>query len=403
MSNKPADDEQPASVAPSVTRLVILGLITRIITDSGVQAFFPFLGIIAQGINTSEARLGQLISLRSSTGLLAPLFGILADRRGYRLVMSLGLALAGFGYLVIAASPNWPILAIGMFMAGIGTFAFAPNLSAYLSARLPFHRRSRGLGVVEYAWAFAGILGLSLMGQLIAVTSWRVPFVILGVALLVMGVVYRQLPSAREQRTALPRPDSRGRLAHFLDLGPNRRSAWAVLAAGLFIAMTGFTFILTYGIWLQKEYQLDAAGLGRAALILGICDIIGSGLVSLIGDRLGKRRSVLVGTIGTFLGLLFLPWINSSLIGAITGLFVVRGFFEFSIVSNAVLQSEQVPGQRGKILTLGTASTLLGSTLIGFTAVTLYNVYGVLGITVSAIITDVIAFALIFFFARESG
>ncbi len=401
MSGSETAESRPDTQAPSLNRLITIGVLTRVITDTGVQIFFPFLGIIAAGIGVSDVLLGRLVSLRASTGLLSPVFGILADRRGYRRVMSLGLMAAGAGYQLISASQSWPILAAGMLIAGLGTFAFVPNLSAYLSARLPFHRRSRGLGIIEYAWALAGLVGLSLMGQVIAVTSWRVPFVILGAGLGLAGLYYRRLPSTGA-RPAEKAAGSSG-LAPFFDLGQNRRSAWAVLGAGAFIAMAGFSIILTYGIWLQKEYQLDAAALGRVAFILGLCDITGSGLVSLYGDRLGKRRSVLIGAFLTLAGLLALPPLNLSLFWAVTGLFLARGAFEFTIVSNAVLLSEQVPAQRGKVMTLGTASTLLGSTIVGFTAVPLFETFGIRGVSFGAAAAILAAYLLIALLGRESG
>lgn len=399
--NTPAGGNQPAE--PSVRRLILLGLLTRTLTDSGVQAFFPFLGIIAAGLGVSEALLGRLVALRASTGLLAPLFGVLADRHGYRRVMSLALGAAGLGYLIVAAGQSWPITAAGMVLAGLGTFAFVPNLSAYLSARLPFHRRSRGLGIVEYAWALAGILGLSLIGLLIEWTSWRLPFSLLGLAFLLAALFYRRLPSTGIERREEKKEEAGRRLVRFFDLGRNRRSTWAVLAGSFFVAIGGFTLILTFGIWLQREYQLGAGELGTVALIMGICDLTGSGLVSLIGDRLGKRRSVLLGTGLAVAGLLLLPQLNVSLPAAVAGLFLARGAFEFTIVSNQILLSEQVPSQRGKVLTLGAAATMLGSTLVGFTAVPTFDRFGIAGISLSGAAAIAVAFALFFFLARESG
>ena len=106
------------------------------------------------------------------------------DRYGYRLVMRLGLFLAGLGLLVVGSSSGYFLAMIGMMLMGLGSFSFIPALQAYLSNRLPYERRARGLGVVEYAWALAGILGLLGAGALIERTSWRVPFWIIGVLLI---------------------------------------------------------------------------------------------------------------------------------------------------------------------------------------------------------------------------
>ena len=89
----------------SVTRLLGIGLATRLVVDTGVQIFFPFLPIIAQGMGLSTVVLGRLVSLRSLTGLFSPLFGTMADQRGYRFTMRLSLLLAGVGFCAIGLSP----------------------------------------------------------------------------------------------------------------------------------------------------------------------------------------------------------------------------------------------------------------------------------------------------------
>lgn len=356
----------------SVSRLLAIGLTTRLLLDTGIQLFFPFLPTIADGLNTTAVVLGRLVSVRSSTGLLSPLFGVLADRRGYRPVMRLGLLLAGIGYLLVGVSSNLWTAAVGMFLAGVGTFAFVPTIQAYLSARLPYHRRARGIGVLEYAWALAGILGLSLIGLLIEATSWRVPLYLIGGGLLATAVLYSALPSAQTQpvQTASRSTQTRfspRRLRAFFQLGSNQRSAWMVIAGQGLIMGAAMHLFINYGSWLEADYALSPGALGRVALILGVADLGGSGLVSLAVDWFGKRRSVFVGTAVAAAGFLLLPWLNTSLATAVVGLVLVRFAFEFSVVSNMALLSEQSPTMRGKLMTLGAASALLGSTIAGLT------------------------------------
>lgn len=384
------------------SRLIFIAVVTRVFIDTSVQIFFPYLGFIAQGVNTSERLLSRLIGLRSFTGLLSPIFGNIADRHGYRLVMSGGLLASGVGYLIVAASSSWPVMAAGLFLAGIGTFAFGPNLSAYLSGQLPFHLRSRGLGMVEYAWALAGILGLSLIGWLIELTNWRVPFVILGVVLLIASGLYQLLPAAESRSQQRKKPASSS-ITSFFDMGHNARSTWSVMAAGFCIGIAGFSLLISHGVWLQNTFGLSAGNLGVVAFFLGLSDLLGSGLVSLIGDRLGKRRSVLIGSTLGLIGYLMLPLFETTLIMAVIGIFIARSSFEFSIVGNMILLSEQAPDRRGKALTLGASFSLLGSVLASFLAVELLNMFGILGISLFGASTFTAAIFLTRAFVRESA
>lgn len=401
-------DNQPSPAAPRPAedkfpgRLIFIAVITRTFIDTSVQIFFPFLGFIAQGANTSEQLLSRLVGLRALTGLLSPVFGNIADRHGYRLVMSFGLFSAAIGYIIVGLSRSWQVLAIGLFFAGVGTFAFGPNLSAYLSGLLPFRWRSRGLGMVEYAWALAGILGLSGIGWLIEWTSWRVPFYLLGGILLAASALYQLLPATEAVRVSRP-PTGRFWVNDFFDLGPNARSAWAVMLTGMGIGIAGFSLLLTHGVWLQKSFGLSPGELGGVAFFLGISDLAGSGMVSLVGDRLGKRRSVLFGSAISAAGFLVLPLFGATLISAVVGIFIARSLFEFAIVSNMVLLTEQAPDQRGKVLTLGSAIGLLGSVFSSFFAIDLFNAYGIGGVGTVGAVTLLAAAGLVLFAARESA
>ncbi|MFO7537807.1 MAG: MFS transporter [Chloroflexota bacterium] len=406
----------------SVRRLIAVGVITRLITDTAVQFFFPFLPIIAQGLNTSSITIGRLISLRSLMGMASPLFGVLADRRGYRFVMRLGLLGAGLGYLVVGLSQSIWQAALGMALAGLGTFSFVPTLVAYLSSRLSYSRRGLGLGILEYAWAIAGIGGLFLMGLLIEATSWREPLLLLAVGLLLAAWFYGRLPAhsgktggktggrtapsseGRSQtvsRSAAMAPTRMVRLRYFFDLGQNGRSAWFSIVANGLIMFGAMNFFINYGSWLQADYGLGAAALGRVALILGVADLVGSILVSAAVDRLGKRRSVIGGAGLAGLSFLSLPLLNVALIPVLTGLLIARFAFEFAFVSNLALMSEQIPSQRGKMLSIGAAFALMGTTIAGLVGPLLLEQTGLVGLTTLCGVCMLLVAGLLWWGVRE--
>ncbi|MCA9928058.1 MAG: MFS transporter [Anaerolineales bacterium] len=386
MTNSTAPPQENIDTPESVNRLIGIGLLTRLLTDTGIQIFFPFLPNIASGLGISAIAMGRLVSLRSSTGLLSPLFGSLADRQGYRITMRLGLLMSAVGYGAIAFSTNLWMAAVGMFLAGTGTFAFAPTMQAYLSMKLPYHRRARGIGILEYAWALSGILGLYLVGLLIEATNWRVPLYIISGGLLITAVWYSRLPAADVRHSSDTKTAAVGKLPSwpqiraFFELGENGRSAWAALISQGLIMFSAMHLFINYGSWLAADYQLTPARLGWVALILGIADLCASVLVSLFADRLGKRHSVLIGVIIATVGFAVLPLMNVGLETAVIGLILVRFSFEFSVVSNMAVLSEQVPAQRGKMMTLGAAFALLGSTLAGFTGPLAYARIGIWGL-----------------------
>ena len=155
----------------SFLRLISTSIVAKLLVDINTQIFSPFLPIIAAGLGIDVITMGRLLGLRSAVGLLSPFFGTLADRRGYRLVIRMGLLLTALGMFLVASSYQLWMVAAGMVAAGLGVSSFIPTLQAYVSARLPYDQRARALGMVEYSWAITGIVGLSLIGFCLAARS----------------------------------------------------------------------------------------------------------------------------------------------------------------------------------------------------------------------------------------
>ncbi len=369
--------------------LMALGITTRLLVDTVAQIFNPFLTIFALGLGVNVVTLGRLLSLRSIMGLSVPFIGAMADRHGYRRMMRLMLLFIIAGLLFLGSSTGLLLAVPGILMMGIGLAGFVPTLHAYLSARLPYAKRARGLGMLEYSWALAGIIGLYAMGQLIAISNWRVPLFVLATGLAVMWVALRALPLTRPLASDDPAlvptvelvNNPAKRLRTFFHLGQRARSTYAAIIANMLLFFAGVQLFIVHGAWLNLEYGLGAAALGTVALILGCFDLMASISVSLFTDRVGKLRSVMLGTGGVMVGYAMLPFFNQSLFGAVLGIALTRACFEFGIVSQISLISEQVPAQRGKIISLAAAFVFVGDTIANLIGPWLYATQGVAGLS----------------------
>lgn len=405
----------PSTSSPSgsvsLRRLLSLAVGARIFNDTGIQIFGPYLATIASGLGMSIVSLGALNSLRSLMGLAAPITGSIADSIGYRTTMRALLLLSAAGSLAFALSPNLPVAVAGILVMGLGLFSFAPVLQAYMSAQIPYHRRSRGLGIVEYGWALAGILGLSLSGLLIDRFGWRAPFLAISAGLLVAFFIFGAFPrtptaNARPQTTATtavlqwrrwPR-----RLRVLVQLESNARSAWAAMLVNTLNVFAASNISFIYGVWLGREYNVTATQLGLVALFLGLAELSGSVLVSLVGDRLGKYRSILGSSIIAITAYLLLPLLDAIVASAtwvailplIVGLVIARFLFEISIVSSISLLSEQVPAQRGKVLALASAMVTSGVAASSVVGPLSYTAWGITGPSLIAAACALIAVIL---------
>lgn len=410
----------PEQVAPARYRLasfpllLTVSVLTRLLVNTANQLFNPFLTIIAAGLGVDVITLGQLLGLRSSMAVFAPLFGSLADRWGYRLIMRLELAIGIGGLLLVGSSTHFWMTVLGMVLLGIGFYAFVPTLRAYLAEQLPYNRRARGFGILEYSWALSGIVGLFVMGQVIAMAGWRAPFYGVAAGLVVAWFVFAELPptgrSSQVTELTAARHSSGWfggwsrmgeRLRQFFTLAENRRSAWGAILAGT-VANFGMLHIaVIYGGWLATDYGLSAEQLGTVALVIGCADLCGSGLASIVADRLGKRRGVLLGWLGALLVTALLPWLNESLIWAVAALVLLRASSEFGIICHMSLVSGQSTTQRGKVMTLAFAVSIVGGTLASFTGPPAYTAYGVWGLGPVAALALAVAIGMMFIWVKE--
>lgn len=410
----------------SFTRLITTSVGIRLFMDTGVQFFNPFLPIIAAGMRVDAVTLGRLVALRSLVGLVAPFIGSLADRYGFRLIMRMSLLVGGVGAAITGISNSILIAAIGMAVWGIGLAGFTPTIQAYISSRLPYSKRARGIGILEYSWALAGIVGLFATGYLIeyvdslGYAGWRAPFFIFAISMWISAIIIGTFPSAnnptteasntladaarqapKEQHQTKTLLSTSKRLSHFFNLGPSARSTYATILGVMLLYFGAMQLLITHGLWLRTEYGLEPIQLGTVAFVLGFSDLFGSGLVSFVTDRIGKKRSVLLGTIGMLVGLFFMPRLNTSLVAAIGIIWFTRASFEFAIVSSIPLLSEQTPEQRGKVMTLGAAANLLSATIASVTGPWLYLSQGVMGFTSTSAFFAVLAISIIWRYVKE--
>ena len=392
-----------------IAYLLLLGVSAKLLIDTSIQLYNPFLTIIAAGVGISAVSLGGLVALRSLMGLSAPLIGTIADRIGYRKIMQISLFLSGLGMLMAGLSKNLILFAAAIIITGIGQAGYTPNLHAYLSAKLPYEKRARGIGIIEYSWALAGIAGLFATGYLIDEFSWRAPFILLGILLILVSFIYFTLPANHLEEKGKPAKTiinisnipMRKRIKNFLNLGSNARSAWGTIiiqGLNLFAIMH---IMIIHGGWLGEEYGLSPSRLGGIALIFGIADLIASIFVSIAVDRIGKKKSVAIGVAGMTLGFVMMPFFNTGLYLAISGLILPRIFFEFATVSNLALLSEQVPEQRGKVMSLSTTFGLVGITIASALGPVSYYSRGVSGLAAVSFAAGIISFIIIILAVKD--
>jgi predicted MFS family arabinose efflux permease len=174
-------DLQLASAPPPLAGaaagvLLAITFATSVAVVSGASMLYPVLPVLAADLAVEEARIGlAMVAYTAPAIVLAPLFGILADLRGRRWVLILGLAVFGLAGGAAAAAPSYDWLLAARALQGVGMSAITPLTIALISDLLPEDKELRGQGY-KVAIDRVAMIVLPLLGGMLAVWSWRAAF-----------------------------------------------------------------------------------------------------------------------------------------------------------------------------------------------------------------------------------
>jgi predicted MFS family arabinose efflux permease len=218
------------------------------------------------------------------------------------------------------------------------------------------------MGLVELSWSTAWLLGVPASGFLMERWGWRVPWGLLAV-LGAGGLLLTRLglpPKPRQNETVSGAQFVSVVLAAWRCL-LRRRRVQALLSSSLLLTLALDTPFIVYGVWLESSFGLGLGVLGLASIVVGVAEAAGEFGTTAFTDRLGKRRSVLLGLLGLAGSLLLLPWLaRLGLIPALTGVALMMLTFEFALVSVLPLASELVPDARASLLAFNATAFSVG-------------------------------------------
>ena len=158
---------------------LVIFMFVRTVLNTMHRMVYPFLAVFARGLGVDITTLSFVITARSFVGMFAPVFGSVADQRGRKFGMLAGIILFTSGMASVAICPSFITFSIAILLTILGKYLFDPSMQAYIGDRVPYERRGTALAVTEAAWSLSFILGVPLMGYMIATYGWSAPFPIL--------------------------------------------------------------------------------------------------------------------------------------------------------------------------------------------------------------------------------
>lgn len=367
---------------------------TRTVLNTNYRMLYPFLPVFARALGVDLESMALVVTARQTLGILAPGVGSLADTRGRKWAMLVGLGLFSVGLLVIPLHPTYAVVLVALVIAMAGKLMFDPAMQAYLGDRVAYTQRGLAMALTELNWSGAGLIGVPLVGWLIASRGWVAPFPILGLlGLSAAGLLWVLIPA--DPPASISPPTLMVGFRRVVVHGP----AMAGLAVSLLVTVANESVNIIYGAWLEGSFGLQVAALGAASAVIGLAELGGEGFSAALSDRIGKRRLVGLAIGANILAALGMPLLGTSLPGALLSLFLFYLTFEIVIVASIPMMSEILPSARATVMAANVAALSVGRAFGAVAGPPLLHL-GLPANTLVTAILDLAALAMLILFVR---
>ena len=380
-----------SSFRPEVRRALPVILALKFAGNIASRMLFPFLPAITKGTGLSEQAMGVIVFGRDLTGLAATEIGRRTVTFGNRRSMLLGASGLCAGLFLAALGPVG--IVIGLIVFGFGRVTMQIGIQSWIGDEVPFERRARASGLIETTWAAAAFIGIPVTGVLIEAFGWRAAFLLPAVLCLLTVTALLRNESLRSSGGPAESPvDVPASSAPKVQWTTNMRAT--ILTPAILQGAAIFLFF-GHGFWLEDTYDFDASAIGFAVVAVGAAELVASLGSSAITDRIGKRVSILAGTMIMTLGTVVLGLVDRPPLVIGLGLLVVIFFgFEFAIVSTIPLIAELSPNARAHLIGYAVGTTTVAKALAGLASGFLFGWNGFGALIVASVIASVSAFAL---------
>uniref|UniRef100_UPI00333F30BF MFS transporter n=1 Tax=Castellaniella defragrans TaxID=75697 RepID=UPI00333F30BF len=254
-----------------------------------------------------NAQITGVIALRELiAGMTAPLVGWWVDRRGPRIVMTIGAILVGLSLSMVSfAQTFWQFALIFGVIGGIGVAGLSNAMVFPLIAKWFSAQRGRATGLVSAGANLGGILLSPIIIWLLSISDWRSSWFILGFLPILILVplaifVLRREPSDMGLLPFGEKPGDPADPAPAQDALPDLTLAEAMRSPGFWFLMVGWNlcdFVLK-GALLHKIPAAESLGFstvqaGGVVLTYGVFAILGKLLTGFIADHCSTKLIIL--------------------------------------------------------------------------------------------------------------
>jgi FSR family fosmidomycin resistance protein-like MFS transporter len=253
------------------------------------------------GLDYAAVGLLRALYVGSMAGFQIPA-GSIAQRFGGPLVLGLGTALAGIGYLIAGASAGFAMLLGALVIGGLGSGVQHPIAANLVSQAFPGTRSRQALAGYNFSGDLGKMAFPAATAWLLTLMNWRAATTVIGIVGLIAAVAIlaaRGLPGrATEVAIAADSPDAAAP-------APSGRGFPLLLSIAMIDSATRMGF-LTFLPFLLKLKGAGLTEIGLALTLIFTGGACGKLVCGWLGARVGVVRATWITEGATAAGILAL-------------------------------------------------------------------------------------------------
>jgi MFS family permease len=316
-------------ISPDRSRALSLVYAASISLMMGVNFIQPALPALTVPFGVSDSALSLIMTLFTAPAIvLSPIFGIIADLYGRRLLLAGGLMIFGIFGAAMAFAPSFGWLLAFRTLQGVGFSAVIPLTIVLIGDLLEGEQEIGGQGLKVFLDRI-GYMVFPPLGGLLASIAWFWPFVFYVLTIPVGFAALLWMPETKGK------DNSDGTLAYLGDMLRLTRHPRLVIAfsAGFLRFFLDYGFLTYFPLFLVRTHGISTAMAG----ILYVFFSIGAMITASQAGRIAAGRDKA--------NILFLAFVISgaavALVPTVPGLWLVGGALFFYGLANGVISPMQ--------------------------------------------------------------
>ncbi|MDX1952973.1 MAG: MFS transporter [Verrucomicrobiota bacterium] len=271
--------------------------------------------------------------------------GVLADRYSRKQLLAWGLALNAAGFIALSLANSYPLAILCVAISGIGGCFYHPAATALIAQLYP-KGTGKALGLVGIGAGLGFFIGPLYAGWRAAISGWRAPVLELGIAGLLMAIIFAWLAEEHQRPETGNHQPSMVKVPMF-----PTGTLWLLFISASFAFslrdFTGSSMGSLGSLYLQQAHSLDLRTTGATISAIFLAAALSNPIFGKLSDHGRYTWTMIVLIIASILVISF-PYLPVSWAGV--GLFCYGFFFMASYPTVEAALMESVPNEvRGRV------------------------------------------------------